>query len=201
MRLILIIATLLVSGILVAGIANYHASPSTSNTYISLASEPQNSNNSNTTSNTIKSPLPPPTGYVNDYSNILDEATRQRLESTLSRLKERSEIEFAVVVIDTTGEQTIFDYSLAVARGWGIGPKDKNKGGGILLLVAIKDRQSRIQVSRSLKADLPDEVVLDLMHFMKESFRQGKYGEGVLKCVDAIITRLAEHRGFTINNQ
>ena len=50
----------------------------------------------------FQSPLPPPTGFVNDYSNVLDEATKDQLESTLAQLKERSAIEFAIVFIDTT---------------------------------------------------------------------------------------------------
>jgi hypothetical protein len=33
---------------------------------------------------------------------------------------------------------------------------------------------------------------------MNEPFRQQKYGEGVTKCVDAIIARLAEQRGFVM---
>ena len=61
----------------------------------------------------------------------------------LTELRNRSEIEFAVVTVETTGGQPIFDYSLDVARGWGIGPKDSSKGGGLLLMLAVKDRQCR----------------------------------------------------------
>jgi uncharacterized protein len=146
----------------------------------------------------IESPIPPPTGFVNDYSNVLDDLTKRDIESTLARLKARSAIEFAVVTIDTTGGRPIEDYALAVARGWGIGPKDSAKGGGLLLLVAVKDRQWRIEVSRSLEKDLPNDVVLKLGQVMKEPFRQQKYGEGVRKGVDAIIARLAERRGFVM---
>ena len=33
----------------------------------------------------------------------------------------------AVVTVPTTGDQTIFDYSLDIARGWGIGAKGREK--------------------------------------------------------------------------
>ena len=148
-----------------------------------------------------KSPLPPPTGFVNDYSNVLDGATKNRLESTLAQLKERSAIEFAVAIIDTTRGQPVSEYTKAVAHGWGIGPKDKAEGGGLLLLVAVKDKQWRIEVSRSLEKDLPNDVVLELGRLMNESFRQQKYGEGVKKCVDAIISRLAGQRGFVMDKE
>lgn len=146
----------------------------------------------------IQSPLPPPAGFVNDYANVLDESTKNQLESTLTLLKERSGIEFGIAVIDTTGGQPIKDYSLAVARGWGIGPKDTTKGGGLLLLIAVKDRKWRIEVSRSLEKDLPDDVSLEIGKLMNEPFRQQRYSEGVKVCVDAIIGRLAELRGFVM---
>ncbi len=146
-----------------------------------------------------KSPLPPPTGFVNDYSNVLDETKKSQLESTLAQLKERSAIEFAVVFVNTTEGRPIDEYSMAVARGWGIGTKDTANGGGLLLLVAVKDNRWRIEVSRSLEKDLPNEVALEIGRLMNEPFRQQKYGEGVTMCVDAIIARLAERRGFVMD--
>src|SRR5205823_11503273 len=89
---------------------------------------------------TAQSPLPQPTGYVNDYARVIDKSTKQQLETTLSNLDQQQQIQFSVVTIDTTGGREIFDYALAVARGWGIGSKDTQKP-SLLLLVAIKDRK------------------------------------------------------------
>src|SRR5450631_3700405 len=94
---------------------------------------------------TALSPLPKPTGYVSDYAGVIDSATKERLEITLGNLDRQQSIQFAVVTIDTTGTQNIYDYSLAVARGWGIGSKDTNKP-SLLLLAAIKDRKYFTQV-------------------------------------------------------
>src|ERR1051326_4626608 len=76
---------------------------------------------------TMQSPLPQPTGYVNDYAAVIDSATKNRMETTLGNLDREQQIQFAVVTVNTTGGQDIFDYSLAVARGWGIGSKDTSK--------------------------------------------------------------------------
>jgi uncharacterized protein len=148
-----------------------------------------------------KSPLPPPTGLVNDYASVLDSESTARLESALTELRDKSDIEFAVVTIETTGGQPIFDYSLAVAKGWGVGPKDSSKGGGLLLMLAIQDREWRIQVSRSLERDLPDEICKKLGDQSKDLYRQRKYGEGVIKLVRAIIERLERLRGFKLNRK
>src|SRR5438093_12974978 len=51
---------------------------------------------------TAQSPLPQPTGYVNDYAGVVDSATKQQLETTLGKLDRQQQIQFAVVTVDTT---------------------------------------------------------------------------------------------------
>ncbi|HVG29266.1 MAG TPA: TPM domain-containing protein [Pyrinomonadaceae bacterium] len=138
------------------------------------------------------SPLPKPTGYVNDYARVIDARTKQGLEEKLEALKKSSGVEFAVVTVETTGGRDIFDYSIDVACGWGLGPAAGQRGGGVLLLVATKDRRWRVQVSRSLEADLPDAAVAEIGERMMPFFRRGEYGEGILRCVDDHIARLSE---------
>ncbi len=69
----------------------------------------------------VSSPFPTQAGLVNDYANLFDPESKKRLESLLAELKQKSDIEFAVVTIDRTGGQPIFDYSLALARTWKVG--------------------------------------------------------------------------------
>jgi len=146
---------------------------------------------------TSQSPLPQPTGYVNDYANIIDRATKERLETTLTNLDHQQQIQFAVVTVDTTNGQEIFDYSLAVARGWGIGSKDTQKP-SLLLLVAIKDRKYFTQVSRHLEGDLPDGLVGQIQReHLVPAFRVGEYGRGLNETIDAYITTVATKNGFS----
>lgn len=145
-----------------------------------------------------QSPLPPPTGYVNDYASVIDSATKSRMEDLLTRLKQQADIEFAVVTVPTTGEQQIFEYSLAVARGWGIGSNEGDKN-GILLLVAIQDRKYQIQVSRHLEGDMPDGLAGEIARQkLRDPFRQGNYGQGLMDAVQTIVATLAQKRNFTI---
>lgn len=148
-----------------------------------------------------ESPLPPPTGFVNDYANVFDAEAKVRLESALKELRDRSGVEFAVVTVETTGDQPIFDYSLAVARGWGIGPLDNSNGGGLLLMLATKDRKWRIQVSRSLEKDLPGSETKRLGDESLQLYREGKYAEGITKYVGALVARLEEKRGFKLSRK
>src|SRR3989440_3728486 len=146
---------------------------------------------------TAQSPLPPPSGYVNDYAAVIDQATKQRLETTLGNLDRQQQIQFSVVTVNTTGGQEIFDYSLAVARGWGIGSKDIQKP-SLLLLVAIKDRKYFTQVSRHLEGDLPDGLVGQIQRErLVPAFRAGDYGKGLADTINAYITTVATKRGFS----
>lgn len=143
------------------------------------------------------SPLPQPTAWVNDYAGAIDPATKARMETILTNLKERADVEFAVVTIKTTGEQPIFDYSLAVARGWGIGASEGEKK-GLLLLVAIDDRKYQIQVSRHLEGDLPDGLVGEIGRRMREPFRAGDYSTGLMNAVQTFVATLAAKQNFSI---
>src|SRR5256714_12937902 len=146
---------------------------------------------------TAQSPLPPPTGYVNDYAKVIDNATKRQLETTLTNLDQQQQIQFSVVTVDTTGGQDIFDYSLAVARGWGIGSKDTQKP-SLLLLVAIKDRKYFTQVSRHLEGDLPDGLVGQIQRErLVPAFKAGEYGRGLAGTVNEYITTVAAKQGFS----
>ena len=149
----------------------------------------------------VESPLPRPSGFVNDYANVFDSGSRERLESVMTELRDKSEIEFALVTVETTEGRPTSDYSLAVAKGWGVGPKDTSKGGGLLLMLATKQSEWRIHVSRSLEKDLPDDVCKRLGEQSRELYREGRYAEGLTKYVGAIIGRLEEARGFKLSNK
>jgi uncharacterized protein len=146
---------------------------------------------------TAQSPLPKPTGYVNDYAGVIDAAMKDRIETTLGNLDRQQQMQFTVVTIDTTAGQDIFDYSMAVARGWGVGSKDATKP-SLLLLVAIKDRKYFTQVSRHLEGDLPDGLVGQIQREqLVPAFKAGQYGQGLADTVDTYITTVAQKNGFS----
>lgn len=138
------------------------------------------------------SPLPAPTGFVNDYVGVIDPGTKQGLEAKLKELRDTSNpsVEIAVAVVKTTGDRDIFDYSLAVARGWKIGSKaDDNPSA--LLLIAIDDRKYFTQVSRDLEDELPDAVAGTIQRqYLVPEFKKANYSKGIADTVDAYITTI-----------
>lgn len=138
------------------------------------------------------SPLPAPTGFVNDYAGVVDAVTKQQLEQKIQAFKDKTNpsVELAVAVVKTTGERDIFDYSLAVARGWKIGSKDDDNPSA-LLFVAINDRKYFTQVSKDLEDELPDGVVGSLQRqYLVPEFKKGNYSKGISDTVDAYIATI-----------
>ncbi|HKG47198.1 MAG TPA: TPM domain-containing protein [Pyrinomonadaceae bacterium] len=133
--------------------------------------------------------------YVDDGANVLDEPARRQLETTLAALKERKKIDFSVVTVGSTGEKSVRDYSLALAHERKSSSSDKNVIAGLLLLVAVQDRNWHIQITRNLEDDLTEEILTNLSGPMTDSFRQKHYGEGVIKYVNAIIEKLEQSDG------
>ena len=135
------------------------------------------------------SPLPAPTGMVNDFAGVIDATTKQQLETRLSEFKKKTSppVEIAVAIVRTTGERPIFDYSLAVARGWGIGAKQDDNPSA-LLFVAVDDRKYFTQVSKDLEDELPDGLVGSLQRqYLVPEFKRGNYSKGIADTVDAYI--------------
>ena len=133
------------------------------------------------------SPLPSPTGPVNDFAGVIDQATKDRLDKRLIEYQRSTGVELAVAVVKTTGDRPIFDYSLAVARGWGIGSKaDDNPSA--LLFIAVDDRKYFTQVSRNLEDELPDGLAGSLQRqYLVPEFRNQNYAKGIEDTLEAYI--------------
>ena len=147
------------------------------------------------------SPLPAPTGYVNDFAGVLDDAIKQQIEDKIKEFKDSSNptTELAVAIVRSTGDRDIFDYSLAVARGWKIG-SDQANNPGALLFIAVDDRKYFTQVSRDLEGDLPDAAAGSLQRqFLVPQFRQGNYGKGISDTIDAYIRTIQAARGGAVS--
>ena len=142
-------------------------------------------------------PLPQPFNPIVDNAHVIDAETRQKLESIYLNLKQRADIEFGVVTVDTTGDQDIFDYSLATYRCWGIGTKTND---GFLLMIAVKDRKYYTQVGYHLEGDLNDGVVGAIQRErLVPRFKEANYSQGIYETVQAYVATLGEKRGFTVD--
>ena len=132
-------------------------------------------------------------GFVNDFADILDQPAKDKLEQTLAKFKSDAKIDFVIVTVKTTGEETAFNYSLSLANDWAVGAKKPGEA-GILLLVAVEDRRWHIQITRELEKVLSDAEVGEFGALMRPFFREKKYSEGITTSVEKFIEVLKERR-------
>ncbi len=91
----------------------------------------------------------------------------------------------AVITIDTLKGQRIEDYSLNQAEKLGIGRQGYNDG--ILLTIAVKNRQVRLEVGRGLELIIKDEIASKInRQVIIPQLKQRKYGLGIFKGLDSV---------------
>lgn len=128
-----------------------------------------------------------PTGYVNDFANIISASDKPALESRLSSFAKAGTAQITVVTVSSIGnDETIETYATKLFEKWKIGVKGKDNG--ILVLVALNERQARIEVGYGLEGALTDIQSGNIINkVMIPDFKTGNYSQGISKSVDAVI--------------
>ncbi len=142
--------------------------------------------------------LPQPRGYVNDFAEVIDAATKQRLETVLANLKERTGIEFFVATVKSAGAEEIYDYSLRVADEWNVGPKSSRKA--LLLVIAIDSGKSFTQLSGGVQTDLPDGLTGQMDRRMRPKIESAGYSQGLVTGIETFVNILGERNNFTFES-
>lgn len=95
-----------------------------------------------------------PSGFVNDFAGVLTNDQRLQIENQLTEFQKNLGAEISVVTIKSLGGDTVENYASELFKEWGIGQKGKDNG--ILFLIAVEDREMRIEVGYGLEGLLTD---------------------------------------------
>lgn len=118
------------------------------------------------------------TGRIVDNANLINAADKAQIESELAALEATSTDQVAVVTVPSLDGYAIEDYSIGLARKWGIGQKDKDNG--VVLIVAPNERKVRIEVGRRLEPMLNDTMAtLIVQNAILTQFRRGDFSAGI----------------------
>jgi uncharacterized protein len=136
-----------------------------------------------------EAPIPTaPTGndYIVDDADILSDAQETSFNTKLTDYEKRTSVEIGVLTVSSIENDYIENYSLNVARTWGIGQKDRNNGA--LLVVSVNDRKLRIEVGTGLEGDLTDSRSGQIIrNRITPAFKSGDYYKGISEGVDGMI--------------
>jgi len=131
-------------------------------------------------------PVPELRARVTDRTATLDQASTAVLEERLKAFEDRTGSQIAVLVISTTAPQEIEQYALRVVEASQLGREGIDDGA--LLLVALEDRNVRIEVGYGLEGALTDLVSRRIIsESILPSFRSGDIPGGIELGVDRLI--------------
>ncbi len=123
-------------------------------------------------------PKPTPYKYINDYVGVVEPEYVQKIISVGKELEDKTTAQVTAVIIDSLQGITIEEYAVELFRRWGIGQKGKDNG--VLLLVAINDRQMRIEVGYGLEGAIPDGKAGRIRdEYIIPYFKEGDYSKGI----------------------
>jgi uncharacterized protein len=138
-----------------------------------------------------------PTGYVNDFANVLSQNARNQLTALCTEVDQKAKAQIFIVVVPSLNGQPIEDFSLNLATKWGVGPKQTSSG--VLILLAVQDRQYRFEVGYGLEPILPDGKVGGFGREAVPYLRAGNYDAAMMVMTRRVADVIAQDRGIKLS--
>jgi uncharacterized membrane protein YgcG len=136
---------------------------------------------------------PKPDGHVTDMANKLTSAQKAQLHSKLDSINQATGNEIAALIIPSMDGESIEDVAQDTFRAWGLGKK--NLDNGVLVVVAISERKSRIQTGKGVEGDLPDLKCNDILRQqLNPSLKRGDFYGGLNATFNAISSALESRK-------
>ncbi len=129
--------------------------------------------------------------YVNDYAKLLNESTKDYIISTNKSLYNQTGSQIVVVTVPSLDGDSLEEYATELFRNFGIG--DKSKNNGVLLLLALQERQFRIEVGYGLEGVLTDGKTGRIQdEYIIPYLKQNNWNEGIKNGFSAILDEVSK---------
>jgi uncharacterized protein len=133
-----------------------------------------------------------PSGFVQDYAGMLTSQQVSDLETKLENYEKNTTNEIAVVTIPSLDGDTIENVAQEIFTKWGIGKKGKDNG--VLLIISLADRKTRIHTGYGVEGFLTDIGTSYIQSdIIRPAFRDNNYYVGINSAVDKMIEALASN--------
>jgi uncharacterized protein len=139
-----------------------------------------------------------PSGYVNDFAQVLSADTTRKIESIGEQLDERAKAQLAVVTVASLQGSDVETYAVDLFQRWGVGNKSTNRG--VLILLAIRDHRYRIEVGYGLEPILPDGRVGGFGREAVPYLKSGDYNNAVLLLTNRVSNAIASDAHVQISS-
>ncbi len=134
-------------------------------------------------------PLPEVRAPVVDTTGSLTADQIGRLSSELRAFEQKKGSQISIVFVPTTAPESIEQYSIRLAERVKAGRSKVDDG--VMILVAVRDRKTRIEVGYGLEGAVPDIVANQIRReVMNPYFRNNDFYGGVRAGADALMKRI-----------
>lgn len=138
--------------------------------------------------------------YVNDYANLLNTETKNYIMNTNISLQNKTGAQIVVVTVPNLEGKALEEYATEFFREFGIG--DKNKNNGVLLLLALEERQFRVEVGYGLEGILPDGKTGRIQdEYIIPYLKQNNWNEGIKNGFSAILKEIEKEYSIDVGSE
>ncbi len=138
-----------------------------------------------------------PQGYLSDFANVVDATSKQNIEIYCARLQKATGAQIAIVTLSSLDGEPLADVANDLFRRWGIGQKGEDNG--LLFLLVINDRLTRLEVGRGLEPYITDGRSGATLRQMRPALRESRYGEALQIAATSLGQVIAEAKGVQVD--
>lgn len=133
------------------------------------------------------------TRRVVDEAGVLTQAEIDSLTAQIDAYEAASKGQMAVFIIRSLYGDAIEDFSLAVAEKWQIGWRGEDNG--VLLLLAMEDHRSRLEIGYGLEGVINDARAGDILRDMAPYMRKGQYEKAISFVISSVAAFVLNKNG------
>ena len=133
------------------------------------------------------------TRRVVDEAGVLTQSEIDALTARIDAYEAASKGQMAVFIIRSLHGDAIEDFSLAVAEKWKIGWRGEDNG--VLLLLAMDDRESRLEIGYGLEGVINDARAGDILRDMAPYMRKAQYEKAISFVIASVAAFVLNENG------
>lgn len=126
--------------------------------------------------------------YVNDFAKVFTQEQKDKLmQNAVSLASEDQGVQVVITTVETLNGETAADYAYDMYNKYGIGKDDM----GLLILLATKDREIRVEVGKAMEGYISDSKAGRFIDNYAISYlADNKFDEGLISLQDAFIKEI-----------
>lgn len=131
--------------------------------------------------------------YVSNPSGILSSSTVSEINTELDLLRQKTDIEVAIVAVQSIGEANIESFAVDLFKKWGIGKAKADNG--LLVLFVLDQKKIKFETGYGIEGVLPDAICKRIqMEDMVPEFKTGNYDAGILAGTKRLVSILKNEK-------